>query len=66
MTGWLKELQENAHDDISIVLVGNKIDLEAQREVTSEEGMTFAKANGMKFTETCAFDLKTIEPVRTI
>jgi hypothetical protein len=32
--------------------------------VSYDEGFNFANAHGLKFTETCAFDLKTIEPVR--
>lgn len=64
VTGWLKELKDNSNDNIAIVLVGNKIDLESQREVSYDEGFNFANSNGMKFTETCAFDLKTIEPVK--
>ena len=63
VVGWLKELKENSNERIHLMLVGNKIDLESQRQVTYDEGFNFAKANGMKFTETSAFDLKTVEPV---
>ena len=34
---WLKELKTNANPDIKIFLIGNKIDLEDQRKVTTEE-----------------------------
>ena len=60
---WLKELRENAQENITIALVGNKIDLDKNREVTYQEGYDFAKALKLRFTETCAFDLPTIEPL---
>ena len=65
VTEWLAELQENAHENIHICLVGNKTDLEKQREVSYQEGFNFAKTNNLKFTETCAFDLSSIEPLFT-
>ena len=35
---WLDELRDHALHDLVIILVGNKIDLEAQRQVSTEEG----------------------------
>ena len=37
-----------------IVLVGNKIDDETSRQVSWEEGSTFAKRNDLMFMETSA------------
>ena len=34
---WLKELKSNSNPDVKIFLVGNKIDLEEDRVVTTEE-----------------------------
>lgn len=39
---------------MSMILVGNKCDLEEHRQVSYEEGKNFAKDNGMKFFETSA------------
>ena len=40
---WLETIQDNAKEDIVILLVGNKIDKVDEREVTTNEGMEFAK-----------------------
>ena len=36
------------------MLVGNKVDLETEREVSTEEGQTFARKNNLIFFETSA------------
>ena len=51
---------EHAYSRMTIILVGNKKDLESQREVSYEEGLEFAKRNKLIFFETSA---KTAENV---
>ena len=51
---WLERLHEDASDDLVIMLIGNKIDLAAQREVSTNEGMNFAQENELAFLETSA------------
>ncbi|XP_062434807.1 ras-related protein Rab-17 [Rhea pennata] len=52
---WLQELEkEFLHDEIVIALVGNKTDLAAEREVTTEEGEEFAKSKSLLYMETSA------------
>lgn len=54
---WLKSCSENIDKSkSSIILVGNKIDLTDQREVSEEEGRDFAVQNNVLFIETSAFD----------
>ncbi|XP_046739709.1 GTP-binding protein Rit2 [Diprion similis] len=43
-----------AQEDIPLVLVGNKFDLQHQRKVTTEEGKTLARQLGCPFYETSA------------
>lgn len=51
---------EHAYSRMTIILVGNKKDLENEREVSYEEGAEFAKKNKLIFFETSA---KTAENV---
>ena len=51
---WLEELIEHAYNRMTIILIGNKLDLADQRQVSYEEGMDFAKRNGLIFFETSA------------
>lgn len=51
---WVKELQKHGNPDIVMALVGNKADLESEREVSREEALAYAESNGMFFIETSA------------
>ncbi|KAJ3201880.1 hypothetical protein HK099_002065 [Clydaea vesicula] len=51
---WVKELQRQANPNIIIALVGNKLDLEDQRQVPKEEAQLFANEAGLLFTEASA------------
>ena len=59
---WLWEAKESANDqDIVYLLVGHKIDLDYQREVSTSEGEAFAHAHDMLFIETSAKILCNVE-----
>jgi Ras-related protein Rab-5C len=51
---WVSELQKSASGDIVIVLVGNKSDLENERQVPTSEAREYADSNGMLFVESSA------------
>ncbi|XP_068959257.1 ras-related protein Rab-17 [Petaurus breviceps papuanus] len=52
---WWKDLEnEFQPEEIVVILVGNKTDLEDSREVTLEEGKAFAESNKLLFMETSA------------
>jgi len=52
---WLRELRNHSNPDAKVFLIGNKIDLENQREVTKEEGEKFCKDNNiLEFIESSA------------
>ena len=51
---WIRNIQENASDDVEKVLLGNKCDIENHRVISKERGENLAKDYGMKFYETSA------------
>lgn len=53
---WLKEIDAFAGVDVVKLLVGNKIDLESDRVVTTLRGRNFAESLGVPFLETSAKD----------
>merc|ERR1712183_874983 len=54
LTNWLTDARTLASPAIVILLVGNKKDLEEEREVTFLEASRFAQENGLMFLETSA------------
>ena len=44
-TQWFTELKNFSNPDIIVMLIGNKVDLKDQREVTTNEATLFAKDN---------------------
>ena len=46
---WLKELRMHSNPDAKVFLIGNKVDLEKDRQVTEEEGLEYSKKNNMNF-----------------
>ena len=51
---WINDLTNVNKDDVIFALVGNKIDLEESRQVTTEEGQKFAEEHGYIFQEVSA------------
>jgi Ras-related protein Rab-6A len=51
---WVKDLTNVKLDEVIFGLVGNKIDLEDQRQVTKEEGEKYAQDNNIIFQEVSA------------
>ena len=58
---WLDELKNNGDDDVSIMLVGNKNDLDSDRAISLEDGKKFAEFRKMAFIETSALNGDNIE-----
>lgn len=51
---------------MTIMLIGNKNDLEHRRAVTAKEGEAFAQENGLVFLETSAKTAANVETVRPL
>ena len=60
---WLQDIHDQSPETVLIILIGNKIDLENKRIVSTDEGKDFATQNGHIFMETSA---KTGEGVNDI
>jgi small GTP-binding protein len=51
---WLQDVTAIARSDVVLILIGNKSDLEAQRQVRTEEALYFAQKYGMNYFEVSA------------
>jgi len=58
---WLEEACQNGNKNMTIMLIGNKSDLNHRRQVTFEEGAAFAKEHGLVFFETSAKTAENVE-----
>ena len=58
---WIGELKTNGSEDVLIMLVGNKSDLEEKREVITEEVEKKAQEQKLAFCETSALNGKNVE-----
>lgn len=52
---WMRQIDQNASENVSRILVGNKCDVgDSERKVTPEQGKKLAAEFGIKFFETSA------------
>jgi len=58
---WLSEIDCYANTSVNRLLVGNKVDLEAKRVVSSEDAQKFAEGLGIPFLETSARNAANVE-----
>mmetsp|Transcript_5706 Transcript_5706/g.11620 ORF Transcript_5706/g.11620 Transcript_5706/m.11620 type:complete len:205 (-) Transcript_5706:160-774(-) len=61
LSRWLEEARQNGNPNMTIMLIGNKSDLEHRRAVTFAEGEAFAKENNLVFLETSAKSAANVE-----
>lgn len=61
LTRWLEEARQNGNQNMTIMLIGNKNDLEHRRQVSIEEGEAFAQKHGLMFLETSAKTAENVE-----
>lgn len=61
LNSWLEDCRKCSSNNIVIILVGNKSDMESQRQVSRSEGEEFAKKNGLHFIETSAKTAEMVE-----
>jgi len=61
ISSWLAEINNDADEHVTILLVGNKCDLTEKRQVSSEEGKAFAERNNVEFIEVSAKTTENLE-----
>jgi len=61
LTTWLEDAKQHGNNNMTIMLIGNKSDLDQKRAVSYEEGEKFANENGLTFLETSAKTAKNVE-----
>jgi len=54
LTTWLDDARQHSNQNMVIMLIGNKTDLDSKRAVTREEGEQFAADHSLVFMETSA------------
>ena len=62
---WIKSIREECGSRMPLILLGNKSDLEEQREVSKEEGQQKAELYKLAFMETSALNGNNIEKAFT-
>jgi len=60
---WFREVESNCDKDVQIAIVGNKCDMESQREVSHEEANNFAIKNNSTYFEASAKSGTNIEQI---
>jgi len=61
LPSWLDDCRKYSNQNITIMLIGNKSDLDGKRQVTREEGEEFARKNNLTFLETSAKSAENVE-----
>jgi Ras-related protein Rab-8A len=51
---WYSNVQTHAADDVELILVGNKSDMEDKRVISYEQGQALARELGIEFIEASA------------
>ena len=59
LSSWIKDIKENSPENVSIILVGNKIDL--VRNVSTQEGNEYAEKEGLLYTEVSSIEGRFVE-----
>lgn len=61
LQSWLEDCTRYSNQNIVVMLIGNKSDLENKRSVSKEEGQEFANKHGLNFLETSAKTAANVE-----
>lgn len=62
---WLKELRDNSDNNLVVMLIGNKCDMQELRLIKTQEGIKFAEQEQILFIETSALDSTNVQEAFT-
>jgi len=65
LDSWFKEIENQGEKNCINIIVGNKCDLEEQRQVDTEEGKRYAAKHNIRFLETSAAESTNVDLVFT-
>lgn len=51
---WMHQIENNAPQDVSKIIIGTKNDLERDRQVSTEEGIALSQKHSLQFVEVSA------------
>lgn len=63
LTRWLEDIKEFGPEDINIIIVGNKLDLNYQREVSFQDASMLAEKYNIKYIEVSALTGKNVPEI---
>lgn len=63
LSNWIEDCKKYSSQNIVVMLIGNKCDLDATRQVTTAEGEQFAAKHGLHFKETSAKTAENVDEV---
>ena len=58
---WYEDFKSSGYKDLKLILIGNKIDLYAERKITTEQGMKLAEQLGIPYLETSALNSEIVD-----
>ncbi|TFG16901.1 MAG: GTP-binding protein [Promethearchaeota archaeon] len=58
---WYDDFKKNADSSLELILIGNKVDLEDERKITTQQGIELAKSLGIPYLETSALNRDVVE-----
>ncbi|TVU41338.1 hypothetical protein EJB05_14845, partial [Eragrostis curvula] len=58
---WIRNIEQHASDNVNKILVGNKVDMDGKRVISTAQGQKLADEYGMQFFETSAKTNQNVE-----
>jgi len=60
---WLEDIKEFGPEDVNVIIVGNKVDMHYQREVSFQDASRLAEKHNIKYIEVSALTGKNVPEI---